>query len=219
MKNKQKTAAARLACAVLALVLMLPALASCSKPPELETVRDELVGLIEGAFEINEIFFGEGLETVDSDIFEGPVSGYEYVVEDCKYLTTTSLKLAAEEIYTQDYLEGVYETAFEGYADGEVGIVAARFLDEEGYLIQEKDVESQLNGVKKYDYSTMKIVKPSTQDLLNVEIECWLEGVKDAEKYEDLPGQLGQLMKGERVTVTLCFVLTAVGWRLDTPTY
>lgn len=218
MKNKLKTVT-RLICVLLAIVCALPALASCKKPPAIETVKDELVALIEGAYEINEIFFGKGLETVDDELIDNPINGYEYVVENIKYLTTTSIKLAAEEIYTTEFLAGVYLTAFEGYADGDVGIVAARFLDEGGYLLQEKNIESQLNGIKKYDYSTMKIVRPSTQDLLNVEIVCWLEGVENAEQYENLPGQMGQLMKGERVTVTLCFVLTADGWRLDTPTY
>lgn len=217
--KKYFNTASKLICVVLAFVLVLPTLASCSKPPELETVKDELVDLIEGAYEINEIFFGSGLETVDNTLIDKPVRGYEYVAEDCKYLTTTSIKLAAEEIYTMDFLKGVYQTAFDGYADGDVGIVAARFLDEGGYLLQEENIESQLNGVKKYDYSTMKIVKPSTQDLLNVEIECWLEDVVNADQYKDLPGEMGQLMRGERVKVTLSFVLTALGWRLDTPSY
>ena len=211
--------ARRLICLAVCAVLLVAALTSCSKPPELAEVKDELVALIEGAYEINEIFFGSGLETVDGDIYEYPTNGYEYVVEDCKYQTTTSLKLAAEQIYSKEYLEGVYLTAFDGYADDQVGIIAARFLDYEGFLIQEKDTSNTLDGVKKYDYDTMKIVKPSSADYLNVEIVCWLEGVKDPEKYEGLSDELGALMRGERVTVTLTFSLGAEGWRLDCPSY
>ena len=213
-----KTRKYRILLSALALCLVL-ALASCTKPPELSEIKDELISLIEGSHTINEIFFGKGLDAVDADIYEAPTTGYEYVDEHCPYQTTTSLKLAAEAIYSAEYLEGVYLTAFEGYADESVGIIAARFLDYEGFLIQEQDIESQLNGTKKYDYDTMKIVKPSSADYINVEIACWLEGVENADQFADLPGDAGALMRGERVTVTLSFVLTVEGWRLDSPTY
>ena len=47
-------------------LLMPLCLGACrSEPPELESVRDRFVQLFEDAYEINEIFFGEGLPTYD----------------------------------------------------------------------------------------------------------------------------------------------------------
>ncbi len=44
--------------------LLLPALAGCSTPPpELDTVRDELVALLEASYAVNDILFGTGLVT------------------------------------------------------------------------------------------------------------------------------------------------------------
>lgn len=51
--------------ALLTLVaLLLPVLAGCSTPPpELDTVRDELVALLEASYAVNDILFGTGLVT------------------------------------------------------------------------------------------------------------------------------------------------------------
>lgn len=44
--------------------LLLPALAGCSTPPpELDTVRDELIALLEASYAVNDILFGTGLVT------------------------------------------------------------------------------------------------------------------------------------------------------------
>ncbi len=50
---------------LLCTVILLPMIASCSKPPELETIRGRLSELIEASAEINEIFFGNGLPTYE----------------------------------------------------------------------------------------------------------------------------------------------------------
>lgn len=53
----------RLISLLLLTVILTGALASCSKPPELETVRETFIDLIEASAEVNEIFFGNGLPT------------------------------------------------------------------------------------------------------------------------------------------------------------
>ena len=47
----------------LAIVMLIPSLVSCSKPPEMYEIQDRFRQLVEDSYEINKIFFGEGLET------------------------------------------------------------------------------------------------------------------------------------------------------------
>ena len=51
----------KILCLLLCLCMMLPAITSCSKAPEYSEIEDRLKELIEASYEINEIFFGEGL--------------------------------------------------------------------------------------------------------------------------------------------------------------
>ena len=206
---------------ILALILALitiAALSACSaKPPVLDEVRDELVALVEGSYRINDIFFGEGLETYrrggdydkehhiySDDDYE--FSAYEYVTSNSGYFFVETIKTDAEKIYTADYLQGIYTMAFDGYADENTGaVVTARYLDGEGWLMKyaygDNDPFNILPGKRIYDFDTMQIVKPSTDKYLNVEISSHLEG------------------ESETLVVTLHFKLTENGWRLDGPTY
>jgi hypothetical protein len=45
--------------------MMLPVLASCSKPPEYGEIEERFRKLVEASYEINDIFFGEGLPTYE----------------------------------------------------------------------------------------------------------------------------------------------------------
>lgn len=205
--------------ALLALIILTLPLVSCaSNPPELDEVKDELVALVEASYEINDIFFGEGLATYERggkfdkehhiyDENDTEFAYYEYVTEDSEYLFTEQIKWAAEKVYTADYLKGVYTMAFDGYVDDNTGkVTTARYLDANSWLAKftfgEADPFNILPGKRVYDFDTMKIVKPSTAKYLNVEISSHLE---DEES--------------ETLKVTLRFKLTENGWRLDSPSY
>ncbi len=63
MKKTQKFFS-RVAVVLLLFALLLPTLASCSmSPPELDTVRDQLIALFESSYAVNDILFGGGLVT------------------------------------------------------------------------------------------------------------------------------------------------------------
>lgn len=205
--------------ALLALVILTVSLVSCSgKPPALNEVKDELVALVEASYEINDIFFGEGLATYERggkfdkehhlyDENDTEYAYYEYVTEDSEYVFAEQIKWAAQKVYTADYLKGVYTMAFDGYADENTGEVAtARYLDANGWLVKyafgETDPFNILPGKRVYDFDTMKIVKPSTAKYLNVAIDSHLEGEES-----------------EILRITLRFKLTEDGWRLDSPSY
>lgn len=267
--------------------LFTPALVSCSKAPELGDIYDRVVSLIEASYEINVIFFGDGLPTYprvtsvydqtltysekydvyyyvfedekqgrlvmyfDNDsgkykfarivkasdvkesdgtpIFydeesgvylfateyteqkpeyvyddENDIAGYNVVRMDAKYTSIDEIKNAAEKVYSNDYLEGVYQAAFEGLSSGSVsrgGVVGARFI-EDGYLLrQSTEIKSYITAKRIYDYSTMKIVRPSNGKYVNITIDSHLEG------------------SDEILNVRLSLILQNGQWYLDTPTY
>lgn len=273
---------------IICLVLCAASLASCSKPPELATVKDEFAALIEASKEINEIFFGKGLPVYDradstwsEDILKfdeesktyyyiledetyktvikyidsetkksvylqktdkkreadaayeaggyyyypipdykeeekhyvydknSPVY-YDYVLEDCKYQSIDSIKTLAEKVYTPDFLNTVYNTMFVGFVTDTGSVVYAKFSDsDENFFMQSNRFDPYFTEHTTYDFSTMKIVRPSRADYVNVEISA--------------TGRYFDYDKGEIVTgnyqKTIKFVLTENGWRLDSPTY
>ena len=50
---------------ILTVILLAASLVSCSKPPEFSEIEGRLRELIEASYEINELFFGEGLPTYE----------------------------------------------------------------------------------------------------------------------------------------------------------
>ncbi len=186
------------------------AFSSCGSepPPALDDVKGDFYLLIEASAEINEFLFGAGLPVYDREDeanaelyanLASQYSKYEYVSTDSKYITIEDMKRAAEKVYTEEYLSSVYMMAFDGYADEISGVTVARYLESEGWLFSSTAYEPIIDSKREFNYNTMKIVKPSRGDYVNVEIVSRLNG-------EDLP-------------ITLAFRKTENGWRLDTPTY
>lgn len=137
---------------------------------------------------------------------------YDYVRLDCKYQDVKSIKDLAEKIYSSDYLEGIYGVIFDGFMT-DTNVVYARYMaDEAGeidFFLKSNLFEPYFETQTKYDYSTMKIIKPSNATRVTVEIEA--EGVHiDFEKAEKVFG---------KYTKNLTFVFEKGEWRLDTPTY
>ena len=287
----------KIAACFFALAVIAGNMVSCSQPPELDSVKDEFVALIEASVEVNNIFFGEGLPTYkraegdgnliyieehkayytfitdgersilkykigDDDwkyaektaeagrgesIFtdsegnfyypiefdesqyeyvygEDSDEHYDYVRMDCKYQDIEAIQALAESVYTQGYLKGenwkegdlgyggVYAAMFDGFTIG-TEISYARYRNEDSidgfYLLKSNEFEPYFTEHKTYDYSTMKIVRPSKAELVNVEITANGRYI-DYENFE---------VKTGAHTVTLTFVFENGEWRLDTPTY
>jgi hypothetical protein len=132
------------------------------------------------------------------------MAGYNVVRTDAKYVSVDEIKSAAEKVYSTDYLEGVYQAAFTGLSSGSVssgGVIGARFI-EQGYLLrQSASAKAYITAKRIYDYSTMKIVRPSNDEIVNITIDSHLEGSEEILK------------------VRLTLVLQDGQWYLDTPTY
>ena len=209
----------KLLAALAAILLLLPtALTACGKAPALEEVYDDFAALIEASYEINDVFFGEGLPTHDRDGayaienfiyfgFEG-YDTYEFVTAESPYSCLEDIQYAAAAVYSADYLEEISTMAFVGYADENTGAVStARYLESpEGYLLRyafgDTDPFNILPGKRRYNMDTMEIVRPSSANSVNVKVDSYLLGEED-----------------EILSVTLRFVLEDGEWRLDTPTY
>ena len=197
-------------------VILITSFSSCAKEPSLDDYKDEMVTLIEASYEINEIFFGEGLPTYERGgeldakhhIYDDSEQymAYEYVIQNEKYLFVEQIKWAAEKVYTAEYLDDIYTMAFDGYADENTGAVTtARYIDVNSWIMKysygDTDPFNILPGNRCYDFDTVEIVKPYSKTYISITIDSYLEG------------------EGEILPVTLRFKRTENGLRLDTPTY
>lgn len=113
------------------LLLLLP-LASCGKTITDEEALAILRERIEASYELNRIYFGEGLRT---DPYEdnGEVFQYVFVAMDEKYQSIVDLKAATEAVFSPALCAKLYEKAFTGVDDGQV-ILYARYLEQGGVL-------------------------------------------------------------------------------------
>ena len=208
---------ARILSLLLCLLMILP-LSACGAP-SLDEVKAEFIELIEASYEINEIFFGAGLETyargsefaeahrIYDDLSEG-YDAYEMVSDTVSYVDVDTIKEAAEKVYSADYLKGIYTMAFDGYADTNTGnVTTARYLMDGYFLLRyaakNEDNFDVLKGKqRRYDFDTMSITRPSRADYVNLSIDSYLIGDED-----------------NILTVTLRFVRVNDTWYLDSPTY
>ena len=210
--SARRSLARRCATLCLCLVLLVLALGSCAKrstAPALDDIYDEVVSLIERSYAVNDVVLGHGLPTweIGSDYAErmrmypsNSYADYENVAPYAPYTSIGELKQAMEEVYSSDYLSSIYVTLFDGFV-GATGVVRAQLAESEGGLRQSVSAEPLLEGRRIYDYSTMRIVSPSSADYVTVELESHLEHEADT------------------LTVRLGLTLERDGWRLDTPTY
>ncbi len=203
----------RIFAAIMAFVMIVCALSaftSCSsEPTDIEGLRERFVYLIEESKELNVIFFGNGLPVYRRDdpmtekkmiYFNDSLGNYDRLMENSEYVSIDHIKIAAEEIYSKDYLSEVYESAFDGIMTGELSAYV-RFYDDGEYLCQHVSLYDFTLEERIYDYSTMRVVEPYSSDYVNVVIDSY------------------SLKNNVRCEVELSFVFENGNWYLDSPTY
>ena len=191
-------------------VILLFSFVGCSESaPELDALKERFVYLIEESKELNILFFGKGLPVFRRDgslsdrkmvYFVDKESGYDRVMENSAFLSIDEMKMASEKVFSSDYLSELYESAFDGIMTGDTSAYV-RFYDNGEWLYQNTNATDFGLSERIYDYSTMKIVEPSTGDYVNVLIESY---------------SLGDPTVRE---VSLSFVYENGNWYLDSPTY
>lgn len=182
-----------LLCAVL-LFLCLAGCGSCSSAPELDEIYDRVVELVEDSRRLNAIFYGAGLPVYDKDseiyrsLYEEDSSSYkqEYSIVDprCGFVSVDSLKEAAEKVWSPELLEKqVYPAAFDGltaFIGSVSSIAAARFQEDGDNLYCLDGVAENAPAPLIFDYSTMKIIRPSNATRVILSMDAWEEGKPDA---------------------------------------
>lgn len=197
---------------LLLLALALLVVGCAEEPaPSIDEVKPRLIELIEASWEVNDIFFGEGLPAIDRDsdyakenhvYYMDEVGGnYDIVTPDCPYQSVSMIKEAAERVYSPGYLASIYETMFVGVADESAGMLYARYLDTDSGLRKSNVHEPIVTARRLYDYDSAAVVMPSNDSYINVEIDSHLEG------------------QSETLRVRLTLVREGDVWLLDTPTY
>ena len=100
---------------------------SCARAPKVDDIYDRVVELIEGANELNTVFYGAGLPVYETNSTYAQLSHmyhgfdytgeYEMVTPYAKFASVSQIEQAAEKIYSEDYLKNiVYPAMFTGYA-------------------------------------------------------------------------------------------------------
>ena len=195
---------------VIAVILTAMCTVSCSgKAPELEDVKERFIYLIENSKEINTVYFGSGLPVYERDTllsdkkgvyYNDTYTSHERVMELSRFLTVNEIKERSEEIYSTEYLEAMYETAFQGVMTGSSSAYM-RFYESEDWLYQNLYATDFKLSERIYDYSSMKIVKPSNSEYINIMIDTYTLEDKKVKN------------------ISLTFVYERGDWYLDSPTY
>ena len=195
---------------VIAVILTAMCTVSCSgKAPELEDVKERFIYLIENSKEINTVYFGSGLPVYERDTllsdkkgvyYNDTYTSHERVMELSRFLTVNEIKERSEEIYSTEYLEAMYETAFRGVMTGSSSAYM-RFYESEDWLYQNLYATDFKLSERIYDYSSMKIVKPSNSEYINITIDTYTLEDKKVKN------------------ISLTFVYERGDWYLDSPTY
>ena len=201
---------------LLALVLLAGSalgLASCSaseSAPELDTVYDRLVQVIEASHEVNVLLFGAGLPVYPRGDAEDELvhryygvadNGQQFVTPYAKYASIAEMQAAIAAVYSTEYRESLYESLFTGYAADEMSVIMpARFSEDDRFLYMSKYVDPLVDGVRVYDYASMEIVSYSHSSRLRVSINSYTE---------DHPEEWKR--------VYLSFVYENGNWYLDSP--
>jgi hypothetical protein len=232
---------------ILPILLTLSALlVSCGgakhDPAEVKSALDTL---LPPSFELNEIYFGEGLPATEDQALIDKLYGafaanvkslkYRPVAEDCGYASIAEIKTATEEVFTQDYSAYLYELAFSGISSDSI---AEETEAEETELGEGEVIESGGEITGSYVAPVAMDVTASyaryleQNGMLTVRIGLAEDAYPLGREYRTDEMKITE-QKPDSVTVTvptyvdgeydcdvrLKLVLTDAGWRLDTPTY
>ncbi|MBQ7318837.1 MAG: hypothetical protein IJW97_01470 [Clostridia bacterium] len=204
----------RLPALLLAILLLLAlplSLGGCaSDAPEVEQVYDIVVDLVERSYAANDLLYGYGipvhaigsaLADINYLYNDTDFADYEYAHELSPYLSIAEIRDTLESVYSSDFLDSHNTTLFDGFFVGN-DIVRARYYEKSEWLYQSVDADDPLITWQRiYDYSSMRVVKPSSATYVTVEIDSHIENDSTV-----LP-------------VKLSIVYENGQWRLDTPTY
>ncbi len=104
-------------------------LCSCGGGMTEEAVKTELERLLPLSYEMNEIFWGNGLAYVD----DGSNNRYMAVTDDCKYRSVDEIITKASEIFSEEYIDIIKDAIFTDSDD-----IDPRYIEVNGAIRADK---------------------------------------------------------------------------------
>lgn len=187
-----------LAAVVIAALLTIIGCKTTQPGPPDEEILARLSEIVPLSQQLNEIFVGKGLPPTEKAVKSEYDIGPEYfeVAEDAPYRDMSSLKAAAESVYSADYLKSVYIMAFEGYEEDNI---TPRYKEVNGVLFVDINWKA-LDLRTELDLSSAEVVE-STPTKVRIMVNYTLRGTD------------------ESGTLTLVMVNQDGVWLLDGPTF
>ena len=194
------------AAALAAAVIILASLFSCGATYDEGEIKAAAAELIEASYDINVIYFGEGLPTAETP--DDYVMKHLEIAEDSPYHTEEEIKEATLAVYSEDYSTFLFEKAFSGFSVDlgdedsvdSAEIIDARYVEYGGRLVVLPiDEEDVMKLDRTYDTDKIEVIKQRNGNV-TIRVPSYVDGKAAGD-------------------VTLTVVKTDAGWRLDTPTY
>ncbi len=233
---------------LLPLALALSAsLFSCGSKYDPAEIKTALDTLLPPSFELNEIYFGEGLPATDDQdrinalygTFAANVKSLKYhpVAEDCGYSSIEDIKTATEEVFTTEYAAYLYELAFDGISSDKMEEEETEAKETElgeGELIESggEITGSSGTGAVMLDVTASYARYLEQNGMLTVRLDLAKDAYDLGREYKTDEMEIVLKKSGYVVVsvptyvdgeydqdVELKLVMTEDGWRLDTPTY
>lgn len=192
---------------LLSLMLLVGTATACSSEKPLEITEEEalrvLKDLVPRSYDLNVIFFGEGLPAEGVPETKPTTVVYLPVAAESPYAKIAEIKAAAANIYSSRYLNGVYVAAFEGVvAESTDGLldtnVSPRYTEYGGKLYV--DVSAEAKDIRGKLEVVSATVGRCTPQYVTTRVTCLEED-------------------GDTVEVTILLTLENGVWLLDSPTY
>lgn len=156
MKIMNKRLLKTLISLIILLIMLLPS-ASCSRQSDEESLaiaRD----LIDRAYTLNVVYYGEGLPFYDDD--DNNVAGNYYRVrDDAPFTIRNDLLVETKAVFSENLADGVISVYLDGTSNMGVVVYARYLTGPDGYLAVYKDYDNSVENVQKYDTSTVKLLK------------------------------------------------------------
>ncbi|MBO5127077.1 MAG: hypothetical protein J6D10_05850 [Clostridia bacterium] len=212
-------------------------------PAEIQAALDTL---LPPSFELNEIYFGEGLPATDDQALIDKLYGtfaanvkslkYHPVAADCGYASIEEIMTATEAVFTPEYSAYLYELAFDGISSDSVARETEAEEPEpgEGEIIESggEITGSSFTAPVSMDVTASYARYLEQNGMLTVRLDLAEDAYElgreyktgemkiTEEKADSVVVTVPTYMNGEYdCDVDLKLVLTENGWRLDTPTY
>ncbi|MBQ8393261.1 MAG: hypothetical protein IJX51_05755 [Clostridia bacterium] len=151
IKNKKRIIFILLAIALIVGGVML--IIEFTTRPEEEEALVIVEDLVKASCELNEIYYGKGLNYDDSMIYQ---SVYRQVDLNEKYKTVDILSARTKEVFTASYANSLIQYHLNPSVGGTGGLTKSRYIeDSTGLIAVYKDYESI--EITQYKYDTIKI--------------------------------------------------------------